>query len=247
MQKAVIYFYSDFGNAGPYVGQVESVICSNLSLPFIRLLDDAPVFNPKASAYLLNALYQNLPVRKGALLAVVDPGVGSDRKVISFTHDEMLFIAPDNGLFSVLIKQLSVQQVVQHEQPVNLSSNSFHGRDWFAPLLVDLMQDKSVPMSFLQSSQLIGYDWPAQLNEIIYIDHYGNLITGLKAADCDKQLVILWDDIAIRYADAFSAVADGELMWYGNSMGLVEIARNGARADNLTDAAIGRKIELVQS
>ena len=133
--RPVVYFFSDFGPHGPYVGQVEAVIRHHTQAHFINLLSNAPAADPFHSSYLLAALYNELPVKSGYMLAVVDPGVGTARKVITFQIGNMTFLGPDNGLFSRLIHGHGVKKVALLEIPKNKISDSFHARDWFAPEL----------------------------------------------------------------------------------------------------------------
>lgn len=243
--RPVVYFFSDFGLHGPYAGQVEAVIAHRTQAYFINLLSNAPAADPYRSSYLLAALYEELPVKKGYFLAVIDPGVGSSRQVITFQIGKMTFLGPDNGLFSRLIARHDVRKVALLEYPSQRISNSFHARDWFAPELVKLINGEAMDFQFLASSELIGTDWPVTLEEIIYIDHYGNLITAVPAKGISRETKIRLGEKQISYARTFSEVPPGSLFWYENSMGLLEIAANGASASQLTGVDIGSEIHFI--
>ena len=245
--RPIVYFVSDFGPFGPYTGQVEAVIRARTSAQFINLLANAPAADPYHAAYLVAALYNELPVKSGYMLAVVDPGVGSDRQVITFQIGSMTFLGPDNGLFSRLIGQHGVNKVAVLQTPNRKISNSFHARDWFAPELVKLINSEVVNFKFLASSSLHGSEWPEQINEIIYSDYYGNLVTGLGSEALSKQHQIKIKDTIIGYARTFSQVEPGQLFWYENSMGLVEIAANQASAAETLEAQIGEHFEIIDT
>ena len=242
--RSIVYFFSDFGPHGPYTGQVEAVIRERTSAQFINLLSNAPFADPYHSSYLLAALYNELPVKSGYLLAVVDPGVGGARQVITFQIGKMTFLGPDNGLFSRLISQHGVRKVAILEYPANKISNSFHARDWFAPELARLINGESINFKFRQSQDLTGYDWSEAVHEIIYRDHYGNLVTGLPAENLDRDKQLSLNGKEIDYARTFSEVSPGSLFWYENSMGLAEIAANQASAAELLQAGIGTAFDV---
>ena len=243
--RPIVYFFSDFGPNGPYTGQVEAVIRDRTSAQFINLISDAPAADPYHSAYLLAALFEELPVKKGYMLAVVDPGVGSDRQVITFQIGKMTFLGPDNGLFSRLIHRHDVKKVAVLEHPVSNISKSFHARDWFAPELARMINGGSIGFQFQDSENLTGYDWPDQVGEIVYIDHYGNLVTGLNAKDVNVTFKAKIKESELSHAQTFSEVTKSELFWYQNSMGMIEIAANADSAADLLNAKLGDSVMMV--
>lgn len=239
----MIYLFTDFGWAGPYVGEMKAVLARELpNVCLIDLMHDAPVFNPRAAACLLAALSQRF-VPGDICLAVVDPGVGNaGRRVLSMEADGVRYVGPDNGLFAVLAQRASVcrcREVLW--QPDNLS-HSFHGRDWFAPVVIRHFRGLETSMREISLESLVGMDWGNQIAEIIYIDHYGNAITGINAREISRETIFTAGKRELHYADTFSAVASGVLFWYENSMGLVEIAANSANAAELLGLAIGSSI-----
>lgn len=239
----LVYFFSDFGCHGPYTGQVESIIRQHTDAGFIDLLNNAPVSNPYLASYLLAGLYEHLPVKKGFLLAVVDPGVGSDRGLISFQHKQMTLLAPDNGLLSGIIRRHGITRIDSHPKPEKALSDSFHARDWFAPLLCRMINGQNLGSHVITSDMLVGHDWPTEIAQVIYIDHYGNLVTGLDGKNLDTSAVLHVDHSSpINHARTFSSVDTGKLFWYVNSMGLVEIAANSSRADQILNSSVGSTV-----
>ncbi|MGD2118616.1 MAG: SAM-dependent chlorinase/fluorinase [Chromatiales bacterium] len=244
MNRQPVYLFTDFGGEGPYLAQLESQFLNEPQLQTLRLLNNAPATDAYHSAYLLAALYRNLPVKSGYLLAVVDPGVGSQRDALLVTVGDMHIIAPDNGLLSRLMAEQGIQQAGVLQQPDTLASDSFHARDWFTPALLRHCHGEDICSHTMAHSEMVGHDWPSQLNEIIYIDVYGNLFTGLPANSASTQAVLKIAGHDIGYARVFDGVAEGQLFWYRNSSGQVEIAANRASAAELLQAGIGDHFDL---
>lgn len=243
----MIYLFTDFGWSGPYVGEMKAVIARALpSVSTIDLMHDAPVYAPRASAYLLAALSRHF-VRGGICLAVVDPGVGDPaRRVLLLEADGIRYVGPDNGLFAVIAQRansLSCHEILWRPQ---MSSVSFHGRDLFAPVVTGLYMGEHFDARVFPHKELAGADYPQQLAEIIYIDHYGNAVTGLGADNVSVNDCLIIAGHRIEQARTFSSVPRGNLFWYVNSMGLVEIAANCANAAERLGLAIGSGIDIVQ-
>ena len=240
----MIYLFTDFGYNGPYVGQVKSVLAVNAgTIPVIDLMHDAPTFNPKAGAILLSSLVNYLPERS-ITLAVVDPGVGNPaRKPIMLEADGRWFVGPDNGLFHYVIEAATNVSCFELRvtQPV---SKTFHGRDIFAPAAAQLVQGKFPDAVKLDNGRLYRFESKSPVFEIIYIDHYGNAMTGLTEKDMQKYQYIYLDGIEVLQADTFSSVDKGKLFWYFNSIGLVEISVNCGSAAEMCNLHIGKQITL---
>ena len=135
----MIVLFTDFGWQGPYVGQMKAVLAQQApDQTVIDLMHDAPVFNSRAAAYLLASLVEPFP-KDTVFLAVVDPGVGSgERRPCVLQADGRWYVGPDNGLFNVIAKQSAEYTAwVIDWQPDSLS-DSFHGRDLFAPVAAQL-------------------------------------------------------------------------------------------------------------
>ena len=124
----MIVLFTDFGLHGPYVGQMKAVLDQMVpGRSIIDLFADAPVGNPKASAYLLAAYAAWFPV--GAVfLCVVDPGVGGTRPAIVLEADGRWYVGPDNGLFELVQRRATKTCSWDIEWRPELLSASFHGR-----------------------------------------------------------------------------------------------------------------------
>ena len=228
-----IFFFTDFGFQGPYVGQMHGAVHAvSDSLRCIDLMHDAPTMDPKRAAYLLAAIVQDLP-EDAIIVAVVDPGVGGARHALLAEADGRRLIGPDNGLLEIVLRRsLRAARYILEWRPERLSA-SFHGRDLFAPAAAMWALGKrpaSTP-TLPSGKDRVGADWPDDLAEILYIDAYGNGMTGLRTAALpDPVRLTLPDGTAPIRARTFSDVPHRFGFWYENSLGLAEIAVNGGSA-----------------
>jgi len=240
-----IVLFTDFGEAGLYTGQMEAVLFDRgVNIPVIRLISDAPKCNPRASAYLLEPLSHHLP-KKTLFLSVVDPGVGGSRLPLLVETEDHWFVGPDNGLFSRVLHrtQNAIVRAIDW-RPDNLSV-SFHGRDLFAPVAAAVAVGSRLSLLPLTPTMLEGSSWPDHLPEIVYVDHYGNLLTGISAAAIRDDARLLAADAEIPYARVFSEMESGQPFWYRNSIGLVEIAVNRGSASALLGLEIGQAVAVI--
>jgi len=240
----MIVLFTDFGLNGPYTGQMKAVLLQQApAVPVVDLFADAPMFNPAASAQLLSAYSRSFP-EGTVFLCVVDPGVGGERLPLVVRADGRDFVGPDNGLFHRLIKQSRRVEAWRITYRSPRLSASFHGRDLFAPVVAMLARGEPVPGEPLTGKELVGAEWPESLHEVVYIDHYGNAMTGIHAQDLDTATVLEVADQALTYARTFTDVAPLGLFWYYNANDLVEIAQNGGNAAHILDLHIGTPIRL---
>jgi S-adenosyl-L-methionine hydrolase (adenosine-forming) len=236
----MIVLFTDFGLAGPYTGQVTAVLHRDApDVPIVSLFADAPSERPKPAAYLLAAYGAWFPAST-ILLCVVDPGVGSERRAVIAEAEGRIYVGPDNGLFDLVMRRAGdarLWEIIWH--PGSLSP-SFHGRDLFAPIAARLARGE--PLAALAQparDEQASRDWPDDLAEIVYIDHYGNAMTGLRGTLLPSNAHLTIGGRRLARAATFSAVRSGEAFWYINANGLAEIAVNGDRADQALDLRIG--------
>src|SRR3954447_18143357 len=178
----MIVLLTDFGLHGPYTGQMKAVLHQTApGVPVIDLFADAPVGNPKAAAYLLPAYAGWFPVGT-IFLCVVDPGLGGARPAIVLEADGRWYVGPGNGLFELVQRRAGATRSWDIQwRPEHLSA-SFYGRDLFAPVAAMLARGDPPPGPLRQDGADRRADWPDDLGEIVYIDHFGNGMTGLRAA-----------------------------------------------------------------
>ena len=243
----MIVLFTDFGFNGPYVGQMKSVVATDApGCTVIDLMHDAPGFNIQASAYLLASLISEFP-DDAIFLCVVDPGVGGQRKPVVLKVGGRWFVGPDNGLFNVILMHAKNHQEIKSWiidwKPARLSA-SFHGRDLFAPVAAMLEKGQPVPGE-LTELEALQADWPSDLNQIIYIDDFGNAMTGIRGDVLTLSQTIIVNGHQFGWARTFSDVNLGEGFWTVNSNGLVEIAANQGSARALFELEVGGKISIV--
>ena len=240
----MIALFTDYGLHGPYLGQVQAVL--HRLLPgekIVNLLADAPRNDPRASAYLLAAFSRAFGAAPGTIFfSVVDPGVGSfqDRPVV-LKAGEQWYLGPDNGLFDIVCRYSSRVQCWSLDwRPESLSA-SFHGRDLYAPAAAMIRKNEILGEEIPWEDR---HGWPDDLSEIIYVDHFGNCMTGIRAEMLDNINEIQVSGFTITYAHTFSSVPSGDALWYRNSQGLVEIAVNGGSAAEQLNLGIGTRLVL---
>ena len=177
----MIALFTDFGLEGPYTGQMKAVLHRDApGVPVVDLFADAPTASPKPAAYLLAAYAAWFPPGT-VFLAVVDPGVGSERPPLVVEADGRLYVGPGNGLFELVQRRARTAQAWEISWRPETLSNSFHGRDVFAPVAARLARGEKASGTQAPNTARRP-DWPDDLAEIAYIDHYGNAMTGLRAA-----------------------------------------------------------------
>lgn len=208
----------------------------------IDVCHDLPSFNPNASGRLLQALVKDIP-EDAIVLAVVDPGVGTDRHALWLEVDGRHFVGPDNGLFARIVNQ--AKQVNAHiiEYDNTKVSVSFHGRDVFAPVAAKLASNKNITSKSFNYKKMIGLDWLMELPEIIYIDHYGNAMTGITANNVLRNQVLKVKEKNLQYGLTFADVGEWGMFWYENSLGLVELSMRAGSIANELSLKIGDAVQ----
>ncbi len=185
----VITLMTDFGTNDHFVGVMKGVIL-NIN-PKVRIVDITHAVPPQdvhGAAFLINSTYRYFP--DGTIhVVVVDPGVGSRRRAIVCQTDTAYFVCPDNGVLSYILSGNTTHRVVALDNTsyrLSEVSNTFHGRDIFAPASAHLSRGISLsqfgdavnnvvrlPIQIPQMAKT------AIVGSVIWIDHFGNLITNL--------------------------------------------------------------------
>ncbi len=242
----MIALFTDFTACGPYLGQLRAVLLRDApGVPVVDLMSDAPAFRPRAAAHLLAALVGDFPSGT-VFLSVVDPGVGSPNRVPAVVRaGQRWFVGPDNGLLDVVGARAPDGAAWRITWTPRALSNTFHGRDLFAPVAARLARGETVAMEPMHSPWLAADDGGHDLAEVIYIDGYGNAMTGLRAAMAGAGMVLeAGSGDPIERARTFADVAAGNVFWYENSVGLVEIAVNQGSAARALGLAVGAPVRI---
>jgi S-adenosylmethionine hydrolase len=189
MRKSIITLLSDFGTKDHYVASMKGTILRiNPSCTFIDITHHVNPHDIEEGAFILANAYSSFP--KGTIhLSVIDPGVGGPREPLLIVTTNYFFVGPDNGLFTLILKREKLKNVVT---PTNQKfflphvSNTFHGRDLFAPVAAHLSLGVKPEKFGPQVDSWVELDFPrARIErgmlsgEIIHIDPFGNLITNI--------------------------------------------------------------------
>ena len=242
----MIVLFTDFGIEGPYVGQMKAVLAREApGVPVIDLMHDAPAFAPEPAAYLLAAYAEAFPA-DSTFLAVVDPGVGGARAAVVVEAGGRRFVGPDNGLLAITARRAGDAQWWGITwQPSRLSA-SFHGRDLFAPVAARLARgDTDIELEPMTPSDHVGSHWTDDRPQVVYIDRYGNAVTGLRAAALRADATLEVGSHRLTRRRTFGDGRPGEAFWYENANGLAELSVNQERAADVLDIAVGTPIAIV--
>ena len=240
----MIVLFTDFGPGGPYTGQMKAVLAREApGIPVIDLADDLPACDPEPAAYLLAACAPAFP--PGAVfVCVVDPGVGGERTPVAVNAGGRWYVGPDNGLLAIVACRSDDARwfAVTWRPPV--LSASFHGRDLFAPVAAQIARGEAVPGTAIESTETVGADWPEDRAAIVYIDPYGNAMTGIRADRLAEDAVVVAGARRLGRLRTFSDAAPGAAFWYENANGLAEIAVNRGRADRALGLKVGAPVGI---
>ena len=186
---SIITLTTDFGLEDAYAGIMKGVILGRA--PTAKIIDLTHLIPPqdvKRAALLIKSASPNFPSATIHII-VVDPGVGSGRKIILLKSNDQLFLAPNNGVLTFLFnKQGHAYEVADKNLFLDKISNTFHGRDIFAPVAAVLANglDPADVGPKIAFNHLIKFSWPKiKINKnevrgkVVYIDHFGNLITNI--------------------------------------------------------------------
>lgn len=242
----MIFVLTDFGLRASYMGQMAAVMHRSApEVPVVTLTAHAPSFDPYRSAYLLAA--ESAVARPGdVVLAVADPGVGTARTPIALRADGVWYVAPDNGLTSVVARRAAVVETFKIAWRPERLSASFHGRDLFAPTATALARGVTAGLEPAPAST-IGADWPAELDQVVFIDDYGNAMTGRRAATLEAETALDVPGVEAPLARLRTFADDAAAIgfWYENAIGLVEIAARESSAAARFDLAVGTPVTPV--
>ncbi len=251
-----IALLTDFGTKDYFVGAMKGAILSiNENARIIDITHEIPSQDIKSASFTLRACYRDFP-RRTIFVAVVDPGVGSDRRAILVETADYYFIAPDNDLLSfVFSEELNVRvfEITNENFFKHPVSRTFHGRDIFAPSAAHLSKGAS-PNEFgreIEDFVHLKENKPRKISEtqieteIIHADHFGNLITNLRSEDLPGNFTLEIGKTKIEKLQNFFAEAEaGEIFMFFGSAGFLEIAAFQNSAAKLLGVKTGEKVVL---
>ncbi len=184
----IITFLTDFGMKSGYVAQMKGVVSAITDARIVDITHDIKAHDLREGAFVLQTTVSHFPI--GTVhVAVVDPTVGTDRKGIIVTTKSHVLVGPDNGLLmpaAHFLGDFTVYEITNAKYMLNSVSNTFHGRDIFAPVAAHII--KGVPFEKIgrKTSDFVDMDFgrseisdKTATGTIIYIDRFGNIITNI--------------------------------------------------------------------
>lgn len=253
--NAIITLTTDFGRKDAYAGVMKGVILSvNPAARMVDLSHDIQPQNIREGAFVLASAYRFFP--KGTVhVAVVDPGVGSGRKLICVKTPLAYFMAPDNG---ILTPVLEMEKLFEAREISNRTffrkkiSSTFHGRDIFASCAGWLSKKNIFTRLGPVIKSVNRISWPQPrvekgriLGEVLSVDHFGNLITNIKISHLGKRRprVVQVGKTGVRtWGQCYADGKPGQLMALLNSVDHLEIALPQGSAAALTGASAGTRV-----
>jgi len=260
MPSGLITILTDFGTADAYAGIMKGII---LSIdPEARIVDLSHAVPPqqvRVGALLLRNVVPYFP--PGTIhLVVVDPGVGSARRPILIETGAGLLVGPDNGVLAPAatwmgrktIRLISNQELFR--QPV---SQTFHGRDIFAPVAAHLSRGVATAACGPELADMVEIALPepdesasAIAGEVVYADHFGNLVTNIRLSAAwrfppQRVLVSIKGTPVTGPVTAYTAVAEGSALAIEGSWGTLEIAVRNGNAAQVFAAGPGTPVTVV--
>ncbi|MDP5172574.1 MAG: SAM-dependent chlorinase/fluorinase [Bacteroidia bacterium] len=248
-----IVLMTDFGEMDGYVGAMKGVITS--IAPQAQVIDLSHHIPPQdldTARFVLWNQHRYFP--SGSIfVCVVDPGVGSERDIVAVKTDSYYFLAPDNGLLDYVLSETRPQTMLRVENPLFFRaenpSQTFHGRDIFAPAAAHLVAGEI----YTQLGPMHSYQIPAspfvdarpeQAGKILHIDHFGNLITNIRQSDYLPAAFAFYHT-RIEIGSSYASVKEGEVLALAASHGLWEISQRNGRADAFFQAKAGDLVHLL--
>lgn len=257
MTRPIITFTTDFGEGSPYVAEMKGValaLCPEAQL--VDISHGVPPQNVRCGARYLAQVANRFPA--GSVhVAVVDPGVGTGRKIVVVRARGQTFVAPDNGLLSLVAPVDAIQLAVEANQEQFWQKNvsrTFHGRDIMTPLAAHVSNGVELEELGTKCDQLVELSWPKPLvtaarieGEVTSIDSFGNLISNVNATDlAERNLTgIRCGSASIEgLVQAYAEQKEGELVALIGSCGWLEIAQVRGNAAKLLGVEVGEAIYL---
>ncbi|THE64868.1 NAD operon protein [Salinadaptatus halalkaliphilus] len=274
----MITLASDFGS--PYPAAMKGVLCARTDARLIDIAHDFPRQDVRAAAFWLREVLAYYP--PAIHLAVVDPGVGTDRGAIVVRADDHAIVAPDNGLVRPVARRLADgrdleafvvdETALESVEPTGASpvvrssrdgddgpaTNTFHGRDLFAPAAAAVHKtpietletlpfleptgaivDLELPTATIDGEQAIG--------EVLVVDGFGNVITNVPGSFLESHDRIRANEIDLPVGKTFAAVAVGERLATVGSHGYVELDVNQGRGEEAFELTAGDRVVLERS
>ena len=263
MANAIITLTTDYGTNDHLVGTLKGVILKiNPDVTIVDITHNVTPFDLLDGALAIGSAYSCFPP-KTIHVVVVDPGVGTERRPLLVSATNQYFVAPDNGVLSVIYEREKESLVVRHAnvehyylQPV---SKTFHGRDIFAPVASWLSKGWQTPSMGDEISDYKRFSIPrpkeadeASKGVVMRADVFGNLITNFRSEDLPESALRGAINLQVgthqvtRLVDTFASGNNGEPIAYVGSSGYIEIGVNKGNAARTLNLGRGTLVILTK-
>ncbi|WP_333653641.1 SAM hydrolase/SAM-dependent halogenase family protein [Dissulfurispira sp.] len=259
LRHKIITLTTDFGYKDPFVGEMKGVILSiNPSVTLVDITHGIEPHKIEECAFIIGSSYKYFP-SETIHIAVVDPGVGSERRPIIIEADGYYFVGPDNGIFSYVLSfssNVKVIHITEERYMLSKDSPTFQGRDVFAPVAawlskgialeafgctIDDFKRFEVPLPKVEGDKISG--------EIIYVDTFGNVITNIRKSDLQglgEKFSVEIEGKVVRTVKNYSQASDNSLYCLINSSGHLEFFVYMDSASRLFDINKGEKVTVLK-
>ncbi|MEF8857916.1 MAG: SAM-dependent chlorinase/fluorinase [Halolamina sp.] len=249
----MITLASDFGT--PYPAAMKGVILQRSDARLVDIAHDFPRQDVRAAAFWLRETLPEFP--PATHLVVVDPGVGTERAALAIEAGDHHLIAPDNGVAVPAARaltdagtELAVYDLACDEDAV---SNTFHGRDVFAPAAAEIHEAGSVAdvARATPTAEWVDLTFPepnlgsdGATGEVLVVDDFGNTVSNIPGRLVSDRDSVIVNGLQAPVRRSYAAVGDGERLVTVGSHDYVEFAVNRGRGDEAFDLAAGDTVEL---
>jgi S-adenosylmethionine hydrolase len=259
MRRPVITLTTDFGLSDHFVGTMKGVslsICREAEI--VDISHQVSAFAVTEGAFVLAQAYRYFP-RGTVHVVVIDPGVGTSRRPILMQAAGQYFVAPDNGVLSMICarEKHKVRAITTEKYFLKPVSRTFHGRDIFAPVAAHIAKgvpatrmgkpvDDYLRLNFEKPIRTARRGWTGA---ILKIDHFGNLITNFPADDFPDlrerpfEMSVGLQKVS-QFAENYAERGPGELFLIVGSSGYLEVSASQASAAKLLGCGVGAPVEL---
>jgi S-adenosylmethionine hydrolase len=273
MNRPIIGILTDFGEEDFFVASLKGVIAQiNPDARVVDITHRVPSFNILSGSFMLYAAYRYFP-HKTIFLAVIDPGVGSSRKILCVETERYFFVGPDNGVLTMALEDEKIIQIVEATEAEYFLphlTRTFEARDKMAPVAAWL--SKGTPCEKF-GPEIVTYNKldirkpkgkaDNLVGRILHIDKFGNMITNIPAEMLEENLEGLDSrllrlrlmresgvdtpelrDLDIEHRKTYEEVEKGEALCLMGSLGFLEIAIREGSASECLKAKVGDGIVL---
>jgi S-adenosylmethionine hydrolase len=249
--SGIVTLLTDFGIRDPYVGVMKGMVLrQHPKAVLVDLGHEVPPQDVTAGAFWLGAAIGRFPA--GTVhIAVVDPGVGTERRLLAAAAHEAFWLAPDNGLLTHVLAQdpaADVRTIDLAHLNLRPESRTFHGRDVFAPVAGWLSGGRYSFTALGARATGLASVAPAMAGapRVVHEDGFGNLITNVPARALADVTAVRIAGAEINLHGTYADVPPGSLLCLVGSYGLLEIAENCGSAGKRLGAGRGAPVELLR-